>query len=157
MCESSGFEVYPLCGRPERSSSRGLPPPLPGLRLLFPVSHTMSFLSVLLLSTTFSCASAPPVAPSQQQQEATVADAFAKVRDQVVTIYTLSNVASVETMGQVTTSGGTGSGVVISKDGQILTAAHVVQTASKILVEFMRARGWRRPLSAPTRSPISRC
>ena len=34
------------------------------------------------------------------------------------------------------TSEGLGSGVVISEDGQIMTAAHVVQTVDKVIVEF---------------------
>jgi len=40
-------------------------------------------------------------------------------------------------MGQVTAAGGVGSGVLISADGQVLTAAHVVQTADRVRVYFL--------------------
>ncbi len=96
----------------------------------------MSFLPILALWTSFSCATPLPAMPQEAQPQATVADAYAQVRDTVVTIYTLSELPSVESHGQVVSSGGTGSGVVVTEDGHILTAAHVVQTASKILVEF---------------------
>ena len=65
-----------------------------------------------------------------------VASVFARVHSSVVTLRTLSTGPTVESWGAVVTEAGVGSGTVISRDGKILTAAHVVQTADEVLVEF---------------------
>ncbi|MFT7671437.1 MAG: serine protease Do [Planctomycetota bacterium] len=75
-------------------------------------------------------------APVRTQQEVSVADVFAKVHTGVVTLHTTSNTASVESYGLVVEEEGTGSGVIISATGDILTAAHVVQNAEDVQVEF---------------------
>ena len=63
-------------------------------------------------------------------------DAFQKIRQSVVIVRT-EQVEVVPAAGQVVSVvDGLGSGVVISGDGKILTAAHVVQTAGVALVEF---------------------
>ena len=63
-----------------------------------------------------------------------VSRVFLSVRDSVVTVYTEQRAVSKK--NQVMTGQGLGSGVLISSDGHILTAAHVVQVADKVRVEF---------------------
>src|SRR4030095_12425446 len=63
-------------------------------------------------------------------------EAFSKVRQSVVIVRT-KQVEVAPAPGQVmSVVDGLGSGVLISKDGKILTAAHVVQTADVAWVEF---------------------
>src|SRR5262252_948981 len=70
-------------------------------------------------------------APAQQLREA-----FHKVNQSVVTVRT-KRVDVAPAPGQVmSVVDGLGSGVLISSDGKVLTAAHVVQTADAALVEF---------------------
>lgn len=70
-------------------------------------------------------------APAQQLREA-----FRKVNQSVVTVRT-KRVDVAHVPGQVMSIiDGVGSGVLISNDGKVLTAAHVVQTADAALVEF---------------------
>jgi S1-C subfamily serine protease len=63
-------------------------------------------------------------------------DAFRKVNQSVVTVRT-KRLDIAHQPGQViSVVDGVGSGVLISSDGKVLTAAHVVQTADAALVEF---------------------
>jgi S1-C subfamily serine protease len=63
-------------------------------------------------------------------------DAFRKVNQSVVTVRT-KRLDIAPAPGQViSVTDGVGSGVLISSDGKVLTAAHVVQTADAALVEF---------------------
>ena len=63
-------------------------------------------------------------------------DAFRKVSRSIVIVRT-KQIDLVPAPGQVMSiSDGLGSGVLISNDGKILTAAHVVQTADIARVEF---------------------
>jgi len=64
------------------------------------------------------------------------ADVFAKVDPSVVVIRTAEPGISTEHPGQVVTNSGLGSGVVISEEGLILTAHHVVNIADIVMVEF---------------------
>jgi len=81
-------------------------------------------ISAILLTT------APAVAKE-------IGSVYQRVKGSVVVIATEQReVAGAGAVGLVST-GGLGSGVLISDDGKILTAAHVVQTAEKILVEFL--------------------
>ena len=80
-------------------------------------------ITLLLLLTT--CA----FARAQQLR-----DTFRRVKPSVVIVHTGSD-QSASFMGQAEDRG-VGSGVLISKDGQILTAAHVVQGNQSITIEF---------------------
>ena len=63
-------------------------------------------------------------------------DAFRRVKSSVVIVHTGNpDNANSSGPGEVDEEG-TGSGVLISKDGKILTAAHVVEKETDILVEF---------------------
>lgn len=64
-----------------------------------------------------------------------VADVFDKVKDSIVVVRTVQKDLAPDKQGFVDI-GGLGSGVLIDPEGNILTAAHVVQTAEKVEVEF---------------------
>src|SRR5262245_35968231 len=61
-------------------------------------------------------------------------DTFRRVKSSVVIVRTGGD-QSASVAGQAD-DGGVGSGVLISKDGKILTAAHVVQGGQPITIEF---------------------
>jgi S1-C subfamily serine protease len=63
-------------------------------------------------------------------------DVVRQVDASVVVIKTVEKNLLVAPQSMFVSSPGSGSGVLISSDGQILTAAHVVQAADKIEVEF---------------------
>jgi len=65
-----------------------------------------------------------------------VSDVFKRVRDSVVVIKTTEISAPPIAGGEATSVGGLGSGVLIDRLGLVLTAAHVVQVAEEIQVEF---------------------
>jgi S1-C subfamily serine protease len=64
-------------------------------------------------------------------------EVFDKVNPTVVVIFTKERGYSKEKPGETQTSGNLGSGFVISKDGLIMTAAHVVQVADMVTVQFL--------------------
>jgi S1-C subfamily serine protease len=64
-------------------------------------------------------------------------DVFERVNPSVVMILTTERSYSRVEPGEQVTSKGLGSGVVISKDGLVMTAAHVVQVADEVVVEFL--------------------
>ncbi|GAA5213076.1 S1C family serine protease [Corallincola platygyrae] len=63
-----------------------------------------------------------------------VADVFARVNNSVVELHVKA--IKTETTGNRTSSKGLGSGVLISESGKVLTAAHVVDTATEVKVLF---------------------
>jgi S1-C subfamily serine protease len=65
-----------------------------------------------------------------------ISDAFDRVKESVVVIRTTGVDLEQGAGRELVTVGGLGSGVLIERDGIILTAAHVVQTAETIEVEF---------------------
>lgn len=67
----------------------------------------------------------------------TIRDAFRGVKDSVVVIRTVQKeISSQPQQRGLVSLEGVGSGVLISSDGKILTAAHVVQSADSVAVEF---------------------
>jgi len=66
----------------------------------------------------------------------TLVDVYERVRTSVVTLHTISRTGKVSEEGLPTSQDGVGSGVLIDNDGRILTAAHVVQLAERVVVEF---------------------
>ncbi|MCZ6915341.1 MAG: trypsin-like peptidase domain-containing protein [Gemmatimonadetes bacterium] len=66
----------------------------------------------------------------------TVAEVFKRVNQSVVVVYTQERALAGGAPGQFVNVGGLGSGVLISHDGEVLTAAHVVQAAELVMVEF---------------------
>lgn len=66
-----------------------------------------------------------------------VADRFRQVSDAVVVIGTQQTMLLASSHGlQQSNTGNIGSGVLISRDGKIMTAAHLVQAANEIKVKF---------------------
>lgn len=61
---------------------------------------------------------------------------FRQVNDAVVVVRTTERAVIPGSRGRQVDMEGLGSGVLISADGKVLTAAHVVQTADVVLVEF---------------------
>jgi S1-C subfamily serine protease len=66
-----------------------------------------------------------------------VEETFAAVAPSVVTIHTATSALQLDEGGMLIEGAyAIGSGVLVSDDGRILTAAHVIQTAEQIVVEF---------------------
>ena len=82
-------------------------------------------------------ASTPAPAAAQQ-----IAELFRKVSSSVVLVRTLERGLSPVPPGGLTTIPGLGSGVVISGEGKIMTAAHVVQAADRVAVQFIDGKSY---------------
>ena len=77
------------------------------------------------------CLAIPPASAQS------VAEVFRQVKDSVAVIRTVQqDLAPGATAGEKVSLGGIGSGVLVDSEGHVLTAAHVVQTAERIEVEF---------------------
>ncbi len=87
---------------------------------------------VLLVLTLLGCAAKQPV-PADAE---TLSSAFKRVHSSVVVIQTEHQEVVTGPNTQPVNLRGLGSGVLISRDGKVMTAAHVVQTADDIRVHF---------------------
>ncbi len=67
----------------------------------------------------------------------TLAQVFRQVNPSVVVIRTKERDAAEEGQGRVAAITGVGSGVLISGDGKVMTAAHVVHVADEVSAEFL--------------------
>lgn len=65
-----------------------------------------------------------------------VSDVFKQVNRSVVVVYTSERTLASGAPGQFVDVGGLGSGVLVSNNGEVLTAAHVVQSAERVMVQF---------------------
>ena len=63
-------------------------------------------------------------------------DVFKRVNASVVVIRSVQSEVIAGSQSQPVMAAGLGSGVLISKDGEIMTAAHLVDTADTVSVEF---------------------
>jgi S1-C subfamily serine protease len=70
-------------------------------------------------------------------EKPTISDLFSKVDGAVVEIAIVQQVVADQGPARRVSSGGLGSGFLISADGQIVTAAHVVQVADEVSVRFV--------------------
>ena len=75
--------------------------------------------------------------PCTAADEPTIAELFLEVDGAVVEIATVQQVAADQGPARRISSGGLGSGFLISADGLIVTAAHVVQVADDVSVRFV--------------------
>ena len=75
-----------------------------------------------------------PWTPAEAQS---VGQVFRRVNHSIVVIRTREKEVASRGEGQVVSVAGVGSGVLISQDGKVMTAAHVVHTADEITVEFL--------------------
>jgi serine protease Do len=73
-------------------------------------------------------------APSVEAQQ--VRETFNKIKRSVVVVRTLQKAVATSPQEGSVNDLGLGSGVLISDDGKVMTAAHVVQSADQVLVEF---------------------
>jgi S1-C subfamily serine protease len=77
------------------------------------------------------------VTPSSAADGPTISDLYLEVDGAVVEIATVQQVVAEQGPARRVSSGGLGSGFLISADGKIVTAAHVVQVADEVSVRFV--------------------
>lgn len=76
------------------------------------------------------------LSPASRAAAQSLSDVFERVSRAVVTVRTTEHETGPEGGRRTVSISGIGSGVLISPDGKLLTAAHVVDVASEIAVEF---------------------
>jgi len=91
-----------------------------------------SLMTILVLAVTTLA-----VTPCTAAGEPTIAELFLEVDGAVVEIATVQQVAADQGPARRVSSGGLGSGFLISADGLIVTAAHVVQVADEVSIRFV--------------------
>jgi S1-C subfamily serine protease len=89
-------------------------------------------LAIILLLILFVPLIGHPAGANGQQ----LRDTFNKVRRSVVVVRTIEQTVALLPRQGMISSAGLASGVLISGDGRVLTAAHVVQAVDKVFVEF---------------------
>lgn len=92
------------------------------------------------LVAALMCLSAAPVHAATSSPFGSISQVFKRVDSAVVVIRTREHVAAAmpgAPTGTVINVVGVGSGVLVSADGKVVTAAHVVQTADSVDVEFI--------------------
>jgi len=67
-------------------------------------------------------------------------DLFRQVKASVVTVRTVERDINPQSKGEFVKTPGIGSGVLISADGKVMTAAHLVQSADRVVVEFTEGK-----------------
>jgi S1-C subfamily serine protease len=67
-------------------------------------------------------------------------DLFRQVKASVVTVRTVEREINPQSKGEFVKTPGIGSGVLISADGKVMTAAHIVQAADRVVVEFTEGK-----------------
>jgi S1-C subfamily serine protease len=90
----------------------------------------------LALSLMFAAGSAMWTQASAQD----LRDLFRRVKPSVVLVRTTGREITSQSEGAFVEAPGVGSGVLISADGKVLTAAHIVQSADRVTVEFTEGR-----------------
>lgn len=91
----------------------------------------------MLLAALFTIAFAEPVGAQSLRR------VFERVNPAVVVVHTEMKASQAAADGRAGSAAkGVGSGVVVSDDGRILTAAHVVQAARRVEVEFLDGQRW---------------
>src|SRR5574337_644521 len=75
--------------------------------------------------------------PGMPAEAQTLGRVFKQVSPSVVVIRTKERDVAARIRGQATNIAGVGSGVLISQDGKVMTAAHVVHTADEVSVQFL--------------------
>ena len=108
-------------------------------RIMKTIRFSVAVLFILLLNTTYASAQ-------------NISDLYARLDSSVVIIEVISS----ETTGdgdmiKKVSNGSLGSGVLVSKDGVILTAAHVVNNADAIRVTFKDGQQFRAKVTALSR------
>jgi S1-C subfamily serine protease len=101
--------------------------------------HRGSFMRSSVVGVLMLCLFAGPVGAvsSSAAPAQTLSQVFKRVGDSVVVIRTVGREAAArEPNGPPASVRSIGSGVLVSQDGKVMTAAHVVQTADAIAVEF---------------------
>src|SRR5215813_11204206 len=78
----------------------------------------------------------PLIGDTTEANAQQLSETFRRVKQSVVIVRTQEKTVAPLLRQGLVNSGGLASGVLISDDGKVLTAAHVVQAVDKVFVEF---------------------